>query len=141
MKTNSKRLNVAISLALYCVLFSTVAFSKSPNITYLHQSDFDEGTYIINESGYYRLAENISFNPHPPGTLGSDGITVLDAYSGGNPFPSQKVSQIFSIPLSTNGVPFIDYHSSVRSVSNKFRRLTSLTSLKIAPPSSASSVS
>ena len=89
MKANIKPLNVAIGLALYYVLFITVAFSRSPHLTYLHQSDFDDGTYIINEPGYYRLAENISFNPHPPGTLGEDGVTLLDAYSGGNPFPSQ----------------------------------------------------
>ena len=89
MKTYFKYLNVAIGLALFCVLFSTVAFSKGPSLTDLHQSDFDDGTYIINEPGYYRLAEDISFNPHPPGTLGEDGVTVLDAYSGSNPFPSQ----------------------------------------------------
>ena len=89
MKANFKHLNVAIGLALYCFLFGTLAFSKSAYITYLHQADFDDGTYIINELGYYRLAENITFNPHPPGTLGEDGVTVLDAYSGGIPFPSQ----------------------------------------------------
>ena len=89
MKTNFKHVKVAIGLALYGILLSTVAFSLSPHLTYLHQSDFDEGTYIIDEPGTYRLAEDISFNPHPPGSVGEDGVTVLDAYSGGNPFPSQ----------------------------------------------------
>ena len=31
---------------------------------YLYQKDFDCGTFIINESGKYCLAENISFNPN-----------------------------------------------------------------------------
>jgi hypothetical protein len=54
----------------------------------LHQSDFENGTYLIKKSGTYRLAEDISFNPHPPGSLADDG-TVLDAYTAGRPLPSQ----------------------------------------------------
>ena len=89
MKVNLKHFNVAICLAIYWVAFSTVGFSKSSGVTYLYQLDFNEGTYIIRESGFYRLGEDISFNPHPPGTLGQDGVTVLDAYTGGLPYPSQ----------------------------------------------------
>ena len=32
--------------------------------TYLYQSDFDKGTYIIDEPGYYILKEDIIFNPN-----------------------------------------------------------------------------
>ena len=33
--------------------------------TYLYQSDFNEGTYLIEEPGYYILKEDIVFNPNP----------------------------------------------------------------------------
>ena len=33
------------------------------HITYLHQKDFDEGTYIIDKPGHYILKENIIFDP------------------------------------------------------------------------------
>lgn len=55
----------------------------------LYQSDFDDGTLQITESGTYILAEDISFNPHPAGSLADDGVTVLDAYTAGRPFMSQ----------------------------------------------------
>ncbi len=32
---------------------------------YIYQRDFNEGTYRIRESGYYRLMENIVFHPNP----------------------------------------------------------------------------
>ena len=32
---------------------------------YVSQKDFDEGTYLIEESGYYVLTEDIVFNPNP----------------------------------------------------------------------------
>ncbi len=54
----------------------------------LHQSDFENGTLQITQPGLYRLAEDISFNPHPVGSPGPNG-TPLDAYSAGRPFPSQ----------------------------------------------------
>ena len=72
-----------------CLLSCNTAFAKHPKVILLHQSDFDDGTYIIKKPGLYKLAEDISFNPHPPGSLGEDGITTLDAYTGGVPFPSQ----------------------------------------------------
>ena len=34
-------------------------------IKYLHQSDFDEGTYRITKPGVYKLYENIEFRPNP----------------------------------------------------------------------------
>ena len=89
MKIYLKSLQVGVGIALFCMLFNSVAYSQLPYLTDLYQSDFDNGTLIISEPGYYRLAEDISFNPHPPGSLGEDGVTVLDAYSAGNPFPSQ----------------------------------------------------
>ena len=88
MKKSFNSRKIVIGLGALCLLFSPVGFSKGQHITHLYQSDFDEGTYIIEESGVYRLAEDISFNPHPPGTLGEDGV-MLDAYIGALPFPSQ----------------------------------------------------
>lgn len=38
---------------------------KDYSPTYLYQSDFDNGTYIINQPGNYILKENIVFNPNP----------------------------------------------------------------------------
>ncbi len=58
-------------------------------VVYLHQADFDDGTYQITKRGTYILAEDITFNPHPVGSLADDGVTVLDAYTAGLPFPSQ----------------------------------------------------
>lgn len=57
--------------------------------TTLMQSDFDDGTYIIDQPGTYILGEDISFNPHPVGSPGPDGVTPLDAYTAGLPFPQQ----------------------------------------------------
>lgn len=68
---------------------SSSAHADVGDITYLYQSDFANGTLQIREAGTYILAEDISFNPHPAGSLGDDGVTVLDAYSAGNPFFSQ----------------------------------------------------
>lgn len=33
-------------------------------VIYLYQKDFEEGTYLMNKSGYYKLAENIIFSPN-----------------------------------------------------------------------------
>lgn len=38
---------------------------KNLSVIELRQSDFDMGTYRIKTSGYYKLMENISFNPNP----------------------------------------------------------------------------
>lgn len=54
----------------------------------LRNADFSEGTYRITEPGIYRLAEDISFNPHPAGSLDDKG-RVLDSYKAGRPFRSQ----------------------------------------------------
>ena len=86
-------LNNILKLTLYfvviCIVCSITVSAKGSKLVWLRQSDFDNGSYIIKQSGVYRLAEDISFNPHAPGTLAEDGETVLDAYSGGIPFPSQ----------------------------------------------------
>ena len=89
MKTFIKNSTAVIIITVFTLLLSTSTFAKQYKATYLHQSDFDNGTYIISKPGVYILAEDISFNPHPPGSLGEDGVTVLDAYTGGRPFPSQ----------------------------------------------------
>lgn len=72
---------------MFNFLFSTVAFSEDPTI-HLSQNDFIDGTFIIDKPGYYQLTEDISFNPHPPGTLDEYG-NVLEPYNGGRPFSSQ----------------------------------------------------
>jgi len=81
-------LGVVLGLIL-SFLLSSVARADRAAVTLLSQADFEDGTYEISEPGVYRLAEDISFNPHPVGSLGEDGVTRLDAYSAGLPFRSQ----------------------------------------------------
>lgn len=57
-------------------------------VTMLRNQDFKDGTLQITKSGVYRLAEDISFNPHPVGSHDDKG-RVLDAYRAGRPFYSQ----------------------------------------------------
>ena len=38
---------------------------KKQTPTYLYQEDFDAGTYLLDQPGYYILAEDIVFNPDP----------------------------------------------------------------------------
>ena len=56
-------------------LFVSLVFyfsgSSSSDVTYLYQTDFDNGTVIINMTGRYFLAENISFNPNSRATGGN----------------------------------------------------------------------
>lgn len=54
----------------------------------IRNRDFKDGTFQITKPGVYRLAEDISFNPHPVGSLDDKG-RVLDAYRAGRPFFSQ----------------------------------------------------
>ncbi len=79
--------------ALIALLGVAAVLAAAPvlagGVVHLRQSDFQNGTYRITEPGVYALAEDISFNPHPPGSLADDGVTVLDAWNGGLPFPSQ----------------------------------------------------
>ena len=75
-----------IMVTMLCL--ATGASAQAP-VTLLGQADFEDGTLLITEPGRYRLTEDISFNPHPVGSLGDDGVTVLDAYTAGLPFPSQ----------------------------------------------------
>lgn len=42
----------------------------------LFQEDFASGTFVINQPGQYRLCENISFKPNPPGV----GQTPAEAF-------------------------------------------------------------
>ncbi|MDE0900050.1 MAG: right-handed parallel beta-helix repeat-containing protein [Longimicrobiales bacterium] len=80
---------VAIAAAGTTSLLASVALADGPAVTLLSQAAFEDGTYEISEPGVYRLAEDISFNPHPVGSLGEDGVTKLDAYDAGLPFRSQ----------------------------------------------------
>ncbi|WP_031433801.1 hypothetical protein [Methylomarinum vadi] len=87
-KTKFTEKNLAMqrySLAFVSLLISLPLSAQ----TTLMQSDFDNGTYIIDQPGTYVLGEDISFNPHPVGSLGPDGVTPLDAYTAGLPFPQQ----------------------------------------------------
>ena len=79
----------AVVWLVICVLsFTTQAFA----VVKLSQADFEDGTYLIRQPGTYQLAENITFNPHPPGSRGDEGVTILDAYTAGRPFRSQTRS-------------------------------------------------
>lgn len=76
----------------------------APPITWLTADDFVYGTYIIDQPGIYRLAEDISFNPNSPETL-TDALNTgaippelapllelpnpVDAYHAGNPLFTQ----------------------------------------------------
>ncbi len=71
------------------VLLSAGSLRAQAGPTLLSQSDFESGTLQITEPGLYRLTEDISFNPHPAGSPGPDGVTPLDAYDAGRPFPAQ----------------------------------------------------
>eukprot|EP00511_Aplanochytrium_stocchinoi_P005429 CAMPEP_0204838556 /NCGR_PEP_ID=MMETSP1346-20131115/31309_1 /ASSEMBLY_ACC=CAM_ASM_000771 /TAXON_ID=215587 /ORGANISM="Aplanochytrium stocchinoi, Strain GSBS06" /LENGTH=692 /DNA_ID=CAMNT_0051974701 /DNA_START=210 /DNA_END=2288 /DNA_ORIENTATION=- len=52
-------------LVFLCLLANFVIVTATANSTtvYLKQSDFDEGSYVISESGHYMLSEDISFKP------------------------------------------------------------------------------
>jgi hypothetical protein len=61
---------------------------KTLQITLLYQSDFTNGTYRIKNSGYYKLSENIIFNPNPSiwnGTklIGDDWFPTYSQTLGG----------------------------------------------------------
>lgn len=62
--------------------------NRKQRVVILRNEDFRNGTYRITEPGVYRLSENISFNPHPAGSLNDRGET-LDSYRAGRPFRSQ----------------------------------------------------
>ncbi len=74
---------VVFSILLAFASQSGARGSKNQIVTDLYQSDFEEGTYIIDTPGVYRLAEDISFNPNSPAMLGTD------AYGAGFPRPEQ----------------------------------------------------
>ena len=78
-----------VSALLFSLLLPGVVMAQDAAVTLLTQADFESGTYKISEPGIYRLAEDISFNPHPVGSPGEDGVTPLDAYNAGLPFRSQ----------------------------------------------------
>lgn len=61
---------------------------RKQRIILLKNADFSKGTYRITEPGIYRLVEDISFNPHPVGSLDDRG-EKLDSYKAGRPFRSQ----------------------------------------------------
>lgn len=56
-------------------------------VVYLYQSDFEQGSYLIESPGTYRLAEDISFNPNSAAQLGTD------AYHASFPLPHQLKSR------------------------------------------------
>ncbi len=87
---NSIRQYVGAILSLFAAIGClTAAPAFARGVVTLRQSDFEDGTYRITEPGVYALAEDVSFNPHPPGSLGDDGETILDAWNAGLPLPSQ----------------------------------------------------
>jgi hypothetical protein len=64
-----------------------ICCNLAASVTYLYQSDFDNGTYIIDTPGKYKLAEDISFNPNSAAMLGTD------AYEASFPLYHQFKSQ------------------------------------------------
>ncbi len=77
--------NVILSTALLLLTAAASGTATASDVVELYQDDFTYGTYIIDQPGRYRLAEDISFNPNSTATLG------VDAYHAGFPLPSQFV--------------------------------------------------
>ena len=50
---------------LYVSLTAKRKAIKLTSPIFLSQKDFNDGTYLIDKSGYYVLKENIVFNPNP----------------------------------------------------------------------------
>lgn len=72
----------------------------APPVTLLTQDDFRHGTYVIDQPGRYRLAEDIRFDPNSVATLNrlcrdapeelpASARCPLDAWRAGFPFPTQ----------------------------------------------------
>ena len=76
---------IARSGLVFLSLFCISMLDAEP--TYLYQKDFEEGTYLINKPGEYKLAEDISFNPNSTRAL------KTDAYHAGLPLKQQLKSQ------------------------------------------------
>lgn len=94
---------------LFLLLF--IHFIGAEEITYLKQKDFDLGTYLITKPGYYKLAENISFNPNSPKNLKTDaydaGFLTKDQYkSNGGLYDDKGYALGFfaAIVITGNGV-------------------------------------
>ncbi len=63
---------MALLLAVGALATAPMADAEAaPAITELRANDFAYGTYIIDEPGTYRLAEDVSFNPNSAATLTS----------------------------------------------------------------------
>lgn len=70
-----------LAMLMGALFASSAIFAKDK--IFLHQSDFDSGTYIIDKPGVYVLAEDISFNPNHAAMLGTE------AYFASFPLPEQ----------------------------------------------------
>lgn len=69
---------VPIKLRYFFVLSALITLSilsldaQDQRVVELTQEDFRDGSYIIDEPGYYKLVEDISFNPNSSEHLGED---------------------------------------------------------------------
>ena len=102
--TGIRRIALVASFVLVVATTMTLpAEGASEDVTVLHQSDFEYGTYIIDQPGVYRLGEDISFNPNSPATLTSDiadgTIPSQIAAALGLPYPVDAYRS--SMPLFT----------------------------------------
>jgi hypothetical protein len=55
---------------------------SAPNVTYLTQADFEQGTYIIDSAGIFILSEDIAFEPNTPGHFPPVNSTVYSQEKG-----------------------------------------------------------
>lgn len=85
-----------VLFAVICVSFGSLLGAP----IFLGQSDFDEGTYLIDQPGTYVLTENVSFNPN------SSLVMKTDAYSSGLPLESQYKSKGGIYPDDAYGLGF-----------------------------------
>lgn len=95
-----------VSLPQHYLLLLLCIAPSAFGTTELRQADFTWGTYIIDQPGHYRLAEDISFAPNSPATLAAaiaDGtIDATTAARLGLPAaPSPVPASLAGAPLAT----------------------------------------
>ncbi len=98
----------AVALTISALIGATVpGGATSEDVTYLDADDFRYGTYVIDEPGVYRLAEDISFDPNSPDTLSQaidDGVIPAEA-AASLELPSPVDPHFAGLPLATQLVP------------------------------------
>ena len=97
-------MNTLVKVAIQATLPLVLLLCDSAvAVTELHQRDFTWGTYIIDQPGHYRLAEDISFQPNSPAALQA---AIADGSI--DPITRQRLglpAQPATVPASLAGMP------------------------------------